>query len=126
MVYGAMLGQHVVHQSNTPDQLIERRQTNLDDAFDLVRNYGARAANLKLGVFPEFFLTGPVSPLGHKLGHISDKIGVTFPGPEMDQIAAFAQEICAYVSGGVVCLNMMQNGQTDFSTQPSFTIRPGT
>jgi predicted amidohydrolase len=101
MVYGAMLGQHVVHQSNTPDQLIERRQTNLDDAFDLVRNYGARAANLKLVVFPEFFLTGPVSPLGHKLGHISDKIGVTFPGPEMDQIAAFAQEICAYVSGGV-------------------------
>ena len=99
--YGAMVAQHVVHQSHTPEQLIERRQPNLDDAFDLVRNYGARAANLKLVVFPEFFLTGPVSPLGHKLGHIADKIGVTFPGPEMDQIAAFAQEIGAYVSGGV-------------------------
>lgn len=100
-VYGAMIGQHVVHQSHTPDELVAKRQPNLDDAFDLVRNYGARAANLKLVVFPEFFLTGPVSPLGAKLGHLSDKIGVTFPGPEMDQIAAFAQEINAYVSGGV-------------------------
>ncbi len=99
--YGALLGQHVVHQSNTPEELIERRQLNLDDAFDLVRNYGARAPNLKLVVFPEFFLTGPVSPLGQKLGHIADKIGVTFPGPEMDQVAAFAQETSTYVSGGV-------------------------
>ncbi len=99
--YGALLGQHVVYQSNTPDELVERRQLNLDDAFDLVRNYGARAPNLKLVVFPEFFLTGPVSPLGQKLGHIADKIGVTFPGPEMDQVAAFAQETGTYVSGGV-------------------------
>ena len=99
--YGALLGQHVVHQSNTPEELIERRQSNLDDAFDLVRNYGARAPNLKLVMFPEFFLTGPVSPLGQKLGHIADKIGVTFPGPEMDQVAAFAQETNTYVSGGV-------------------------
>lgn len=100
-VYSAMIGQHVVHQSHTPEELVAKRQPNLDDAFDLVRNYGARAANLKLVVFPEFFLTGPVSPLGHKLGHLSEKIGVTFPGPEMDQVAAFAQEINAYVSGGV-------------------------
>lgn len=100
-VYGAMIGQHVVHQSNSPEELVAKRQPNLDDAFDLVRNYGARAANLKLVVFPEFFLTGPVSPLGNKLGHLSDKIGVAFPGPEMDQVAAFAQEIGAYVSGGV-------------------------
>jgi len=100
-IYSAMVGQHVVHQSNTPKELVERRQPNLDDAFDLIRNYGARAANLKLVVYPEFFLTGPVSPLGNKLGHIADKIGVTFPGPEMDQVAAFAQEINAYVAGGV-------------------------
>jgi len=100
-VYSAMLAQHVVHQSNTPDELVEKRQPNLDDAFDLVRNYGARAANLKLVVFPEFFLTGPVSPLGSKLGYIADKIGVTFPGYEMDQIARFASEINAFVAGGV-------------------------
>jgi len=100
-VYSAMIGQHVVHQSNTSEELVERRQANLDDAFDLIRNYGARAPNLKLIVYPEFFLTGPVSPLGHKLGHIADKIGVTFPGPEMDQVAAFAQEVDAYVCGGV-------------------------
>lgn len=99
--YACMLGQHVVHQANTPDELVANRQKNLDDAFDLIRNYGARSANLKLIVFPEFFLTGPVSPLGHKLGHVADKIGVTFPGPEMDQVAAFAQECNAYVAGGV-------------------------
>ena len=99
--YSAIIGQHVVCQSHTPAELIEKRQANLDVAFDLIRNYGARAPNLKLIVYPEFFLTGPVSPLGHKLGHLSDKIGVTFPGPEMDQVAAFAQEADAYVAGGV-------------------------
>jgi len=99
--YSAMMCQHVVHQSSKPEELGPKRQKNLDDAFDLVRNYGARAPNLKLVVFPEFFLTGPVSPLGHKLGHIADKIGVSFAGPEMDQIAAFAQECNAYVCGGV-------------------------
>ena len=99
--YSAMIGQHVVHQSHRLEELVEKRQANLDDAFDLIRNYGARAPNLKLIVYPEFFLTGPVSPLGHKLGHIADKIGVTFPGPEMDQVAAFAQEVDAYVIGGV-------------------------
>jgi len=99
--YSAMMCQHVVHQSNKPDELEAKRQKNLDDAFDLVRNYGARAPNLKLVVFPEFFLTGPVSPLGYKLGHIADKIGVSFPGPEMDQVALFAQECNAYVCGGV-------------------------
>jgi predicted amidohydrolase len=60
-----------------------------------------RATNMKLAVFPEFFLTGPVSPLGNKLGHIADKIGVTFPGPEMDQIAKFAQDTKCYMAGGV-------------------------
>lgn len=99
--YGVLLCQHVVHQSTHPDQLVPKRQKNLDDAFDLVRSYGARSPDLKLIVFPEFFLTGPVSPLGHKLGHVADKVGVTFPGPEMDQIAAFAQECKSYVAGGV-------------------------
>jgi predicted amidohydrolase len=99
--YGVLLCQHVVHQSTAADQLVPKRQKNLDDAFGLIRSYGARSPDLKLVVFPEFFLTGPVSPLGHKLGHIADKIGVTFPGREMDQIAAFAQEYKCYVSGGV-------------------------
>jgi predicted amidohydrolase len=99
--YGVMLCQHVAHQPTTADELIPKRQKNIDDAFDLIRSYGARASDLKLVVVPEFFLTGPVSPLGAKLGHIADKIGVTFPGREMDQIAAFAQEYKCYVSGGV-------------------------
>ncbi|MCB2107063.1 MAG: hypothetical protein KDE14_05150 [Rhodobacteraceae bacterium] len=100
-LYGVMICQHVVHQSNTPDELVAKRNANLDDAFDLIRQYMARASTMKLAVFPEFFLTGPVSPLGNKLGHVADKIGVTFPGPEMDRIAKFAQETKCYMSGGV-------------------------
>lgn len=99
--YGVMVCQHVVHQSLTPEELVPKRQKNLDDAFDLIRQYMGRATNMKLAVFPEFFLTGPVSPLGNKLGHIADKIGVTFPGPEMDQIAKFAQDTKCYMAGGV-------------------------
>lgn len=99
--YGVMVCQHVVHQSLTVDELVPKRQKNLDDAFDLIRQYMGRATNMKLAVFPEFFLTGPVSPLGNKLGHIADKIGVTFPGPEMDQIARFAQDTKCYMAGGV-------------------------
>jgi predicted amidohydrolase len=99
--YGVLLCQHVVHQSTLAEDLVPKRQRNLDDAFDLIRSYGARASDLKLVVLPEFFLTGPVSPLGAKLGHIADKVGVTFPGREMDQIAAFAAEYKCYVSGGV-------------------------
>lgn len=99
--YGVMVCQHVVHQSLTPDELVPKRQKNLDDAFDLIRQYMGRANNMKLAVFPEFFLTGPVSPLGNKLGHLADKIGVTFPGPEMDQIAKFAQDTKCYMAGGV-------------------------
>ena len=99
--YGVLLCQHVCHQPQAEDQLVPFRQKNLDDAFDLVRSYITRAANAKLVVFPEFFLSGPVSPLGNKLGHIADKVGVTFPGREMDQIAAFAQSCKSYVAGGV-------------------------
>ncbi|MBL8629359.1 MAG: hypothetical protein JNM81_07010 [Rhodospirillaceae bacterium] len=99
--YGVLLAQHVVHQPAKPDDLVPLRQKNIDDALDLVRSYGARSSDLKLVVFPEFFLTGPVSPLGARLGHIADKIGVTFPGREMDQLAAFAQDYKCYVAGGV-------------------------
>lgn len=100
-MYGVMICQHVVHQSLTAEELVPKRQKNLDDAFDLIRQYMGRASNMKLAVFPEFFLTGPVSPLGNKLGHLADKIGVTFPGPEMDQIAQFARDTKCYISGGV-------------------------
>jgi predicted amidohydrolase len=99
--YGVILCQHVVHQSTSPEQLLPKRQKNLNDAFALIRSYGARSPDLKLVVFPEFFLTGPVSPLGPRLGPIAEKVGVTFPGREMDQIAAFAQEYKCYVAGGV-------------------------
>jgi predicted amidohydrolase len=99
--YGVLLVQHVVHQPTTVDELVPLRQNNIDDALDLVRSYGARSSDLKLVVMPEFFLTGPVSPLGAKLGGIADLIGVTFPGPEMDQIAAFANHYKTYVAGGV-------------------------
>ncbi|MDX2224873.1 MAG: nitrilase-related carbon-nitrogen hydrolase [Rhodospirillaceae bacterium] len=100
-LYGVMVCQHVVHQSNTVEELNPKHHKNLDDAFALIRQYMGRATNMKLAVFPEFFTTGPVSPLGNKLGHIADKIGVTFPGPVMDRVAKFAQDTRCYIAGGV-------------------------
>ncbi len=99
--YSVLLCQHVVHQSKSPDDLAGNHQKNLDDGFELANSYGTRAPGLKLIVFPEFYLTGPVSPLGHNLGHVADKLGVTFPGPVMDQVATFARESNSYVAGGV-------------------------
>jgi predicted amidohydrolase len=52
-------------------------------------------------VFPEFFLTGGASPLGSRSAHIAHLIGITFPGPEADKLAKFAQDTKSYVAGGV-------------------------
>jgi predicted amidohydrolase len=98
--YDVVLGQTVTHVALNPDSLVEYRQRNLDSALYVAGPF-ARSPGVKLVVFPEFFLTGAVSQLGSRSGHIADKIGITFPGPEADQIAKFAQDNNTYVSGGV-------------------------
>lgn len=98
--YDALLGQTVTHVTLKPDTLVEYRQRNLENALYVVSPF-ARSPGVKLVVFPEFFLTGAVSQLGSRSGPIADKIGITFPGPEADQLAKFAQDYNTYVAGGV-------------------------
>lgn len=98
--YDVVLGQTVTQVALKPDTLNEYRQHNLDNALYIVRPF-AMSPGVKLVVFPEFFLTGAVSQLGSSSGGIADKIGITFPGPESDQLAKFAQDNNTYVAGGV-------------------------
>ena len=98
--YDVLLGQTVTQVSMNPDVLPEYRQKNLNNALYVAGPF-AKSPGVKLVVFPEFFLTGPVSQLGSQSGHIASKIGITFPGPEADQLAKFAQDNKTYVSGGV-------------------------
>lgn len=98
--YDVVLGQTVTQVALKPDTLNEYRQRNLDNALYVVKPF-AMSPGVKLVVFPEFFLTGAVSQLGSSSGGIADKIGITFPGPEADQLAKFAQDNNTYVAGGV-------------------------
>lgn len=98
--YDVVLGQTVTQVALKPDTLNEYRQRNLDNALYVVRPF-AMSPGVKLVVFPEFFLTGAVSQLGSSSGGIAEKIGITFPGPEADQLAKFAQDNNTYVAGGV-------------------------
>lgn len=98
--YDVVLGQTVTQVSMKAGDLLENRQRNLDNALYVVAPF-SKSPGVKLVVFPEFFLTGAVSPLGSRSGHIADKIGISFPGPEADQLAKFAQDNNTYVAGGV-------------------------
>ena len=98
--YDVVLGQTITHVSLKPDDLLENRQRNLENALYVAAPY-SKSPGVKLVVFPEFFLTGAVSQLGSRSGHIADKIGISFPGPEADQLAKFAQDNNTYVAGGV-------------------------
>jgi predicted amidohydrolase len=98
--YDALLGQTVTHVTTNPATLLEYRQRNLDNALYVAGPF-SKSPGVKLVVFPEFFLTGAVSQLGSRSGHIADKIGISFPGPEADQLAKFAQDNNTYVAGGV-------------------------
>lgn len=98
--YDVALGQTVTQVALKPENLNDYRQRNLDNALYVVRPF-AMSPGVKLVVFPEFFLTGAVSQLGSNSAHIADKIGITFPGPEADQLAKFAQDHNTYVAGGV-------------------------
>jgi len=98
--YDVLLGQTITHQATKPDELLDCRKINLDNALNLARPF-SMSPGVKLVAFPEFFLTGAVSQLGANSGHIAEKIGISFPGPEADKIAKFAQDCNAYVAGGV-------------------------
>ena len=97
--YSVALCQHVVHQSKHADELIPNRDKNLVDALDLAGQL-SKAPDCKLVVLPEFFITGPVSPLGDQLSDHAEKIGITIPGPETQRLAEFARHQGVYLAAG--------------------------
>ncbi|MEE8307242.1 MAG: nitrilase-related carbon-nitrogen hydrolase [Gammaproteobacteria bacterium] len=97
--YAVALCQHVVHQSKTADELVPNRDKNLVDALDLAGQL-SKAPNCKLVVLPEFFITGPVSPLGDQLSEHAEKIGITIPGPETQRLGEFARHQGVYLAAG--------------------------
>ena len=98
--YNVALIQHVGWQARTTEDLMETRKLNLDAAISHAKPIASAPAT-RLILFPEFFLTNPVSPLGEYQGEFADKIGVSFPGPEMDALAKLASDTKTYVAGGV-------------------------
>lgn len=98
--YDVAICQCVSHGSGTPEVLVDNRMRNLDAAIDVV-GWVARSPAVRLVVFPEFFLTGAASPLGSRSSHLAHLIGISFPGPEADKLAKFAQDTKSYVAGGV-------------------------
>ncbi|MDH3380426.1 MAG: hypothetical protein OEQ39_26205, partial [Gammaproteobacteria bacterium] len=97
--YSVALCQHVVHQSRTPDELVPNRAKNLADALDLA-GLLSKAPDCKLVVLPEFFITGPVSPLGDQLADHAERIGIRIPGPETQALAEFARHQRVYLAAG--------------------------
>ena len=97
--YGVVLCQHVVHQSRTPDELVPNRTRNVTDALALA-GLLAKAPDTKLVVLPEFFITGPVSPLGDQLAEHAEKIGIEIPGPETEVLGEFAKQHGVYLTAG--------------------------
>ncbi len=73
-------------------------QGNLQRALAIARPFCLRPAT-RLAVFPEFFLQG--SAIGQTLDWW-ERMGIRVPGPETEQLAAFAQQCNVFVCGAVL------------------------
>jgi len=94
--YGVILGQHVVRILRDANLAAETKMRNVEEAVELVQ---FRVERTKPGivVFPEFFITGAQV---NRTPDVWAQIGVRFPGPEIDRLCQFAQDMGCYVSGG--------------------------
>ncbi len=71
---------------------------NMQRALGLARLFAMRPST-KLVVFPEFFLQGSDGAHPHEYW---ERCGIRIPGPETEQLAAFAKACGVYVSGAVL------------------------
>lgn len=94
--YPIVIGQHVVHILRSAEAADEIKMRNIDSALALIEPRVGRTG-ARLAVFPEFFVTGAQVPRGQD---VWARVGVRFPGPEMDKLAAFAQKHKIYIAGG--------------------------
>ncbi len=94
--YGVILGQHVVRILRKVELAAETKMRNVEEAIELVQ---FRVERTKPGivVFPEFFITGAQV---NRSPELWAQIGVRFPGPEIDRLCKFAQDMQCYVAGG--------------------------
>jgi predicted amidohydrolase len=96
--YQAVLvqGEFRVIQQTSPDPASILQQ-NLDEAIGLAAR-NAADPNIKLVCFSEFFMTGS-GGAGHRTPATLERIAITYPGPELDQLSEFAVEKGVYVAG---------------------------
>ena len=96
--YGAILVQNefrVIQKTTTdPARII---QQNLSEAVGLAAR-NAADPNIRLVCFPEFFLTGSGGS-GFRTPGTLERIAITYPGPELDQLSEFAMQKKVYVAG---------------------------
>lgn len=71
---------------------------NLKNALGLARMFALRPST-RLVVFPEFFLQGSGAPHPHEYW---ERCGIRIPGPETEQLAAFARACDVYVCAAVL------------------------
>ncbi len=96
--YEAVLVQNefrVIQQTSPDPQRI--LQMNLDEAIGLAARNAANP-NIRLVCFPEFFMTGSGGG-GNRTPATLERIAVTYPGPELDQLSEFAVKHGVYVAG---------------------------
>ena len=96
--YDAILVQNefrVIQKTTTdPERII---QQNLSEAMGLAARNAANP-NIKLVCFPEFFMTGSGGS-GFRTPATLERIAITYPGPELDQLSEFAMQKKVYVAG---------------------------
>jgi predicted amidohydrolase len=96
--YDAILVQNefrVIQKTTTdPAAIIQR---NLSEAIGLAARNAANP-NIKLVCFPEFFMTGS-GGAGFRTPGTLERIAITYPGPELDQLSEFAMQNKVYVAG---------------------------
>ena len=96
--YAAILVQtefRVIQKTTTdPSRVI---QQNLSEAIGLAAR-NAADPNIRLVCFPEFFMTGS-GGAGHRTPGTLERIAITYPGPELDQLSEFAIRNKVYVAG---------------------------
>jgi predicted amidohydrolase len=95
--YPIVIAQHVVHIVRNAASAEAIKMKNVEQALALIEPRVGRTG-ARLAIFPEFFVTGAQVPRGPD---VWARVGVRFPGPETDRLAAFAAKHKIYVAGGV-------------------------
>jgi predicted amidohydrolase len=96
--YDAVLVQtefRVIQKTTTDPQRVMQR--NLSEAIGLASRNAANP-NIKLVCFSEFFMTGSGGS-GFRTPQTLERIAITYPGPEMDQLSEMAIKNKVYVAG---------------------------